>query len=126
MQALGRIVSFHQNKHGDIDGFDLDEDTIVRFPPHLGALVTSQLKLGTKVDVQGRRHRTSHGEIHLHAESLRIRGKRIQLRDSSEREDIAEDRPPRPDENDWMTKQQADQMIDELRKIRLLLEKHVK
>ena len=70
MTASGRIHEFHRNKHHDVDGFQLEDGTEVKFPPHLAARMTDIMSVGDTVNVKGRRHQTPKGDIHLHADSI--------------------------------------------------------
>ncbi len=123
MKAKGKIVSFHENKHGDVDGFLLSDDTTVKFPPHMGESLVKELKIGIVVSVNGRRHETPKGEVHLHAVDITANGN-VHTIDSP--------KPPKHDQGherghaDWMTKKQADEMLSELRAIRKLMEERVK
>ena len=119
MKAKGKIVSFHENKHGDTDGFVLSDDTEVKFPPHMGESMTKDLKVGTEVSINGRRHETPKGDVHLHAEEITADGYVYT---------IDAPKPPKhgPGHEDWMTKRQADEMLSELRAIRKLMEEKTK
>jgi hypothetical protein len=123
MKAKGKIVSFHENKHGDVDGFMLSDDTTVKFPPHMGESLGKELKIGTEVSVNGKRHETPKGDIHLHADDITAEGYVYT---------IDAPKPPKhgpqhgPGQEDWMTKKQADEMLSELREIRKLMEEKAK
>lgn len=58
MKAKGTIVSFHENHHGDTNGFTLSDDTEVKFPPHNGEALMEGMRIDSEVDVKGRRHKT--------------------------------------------------------------------
>ncbi len=115
MKAKGKIVEIQENKHGDADGFLLSDGTTVKFPPHVGESLMNDLKVGKLIDVNGRRHETPKGEVHLHADEI-ISGGYTYTIDSP--------KPPKhgPEQEAWMTKRQADEMLAELRAIRALLE----
>lgn len=70
MSASGKIASFHKNHDGDVDGFELDDKTIVKFPPHEGGKVESSVRVGSAIIVRGRRHETPKGDVHLQAERI--------------------------------------------------------
>ncbi len=115
MKAKGKIVEIQENKHGDADGFVLSDGTTVKFPPHVGESLIKDLKVGQQISVNGRRHETPKGEVHLHADEITSGGYTYT---------IDAPKPPKhgPDREDWMTKRQADEMLTELRAIRALLE----
>lgn len=123
MKAKGKIVSFNENKHGDVDGFLLSDDTTVKFPPHMGESLGKELKIGTEVSVNGRRHETPKGDVHLHANEITAGGDTYT---------IDAPKPPKHGpahearHEDWMTKKQADEMLSELRAIRKLMEEKAK
>ena len=119
MKANGKIVSFHENKQGDVDGFLLSDDTTVKFPPHTGESMVKGLKIGSEVNVNGRRHETPKGEVHLHAVDITANGIV---------HTINSPKPPKQEQGhaDWMTKKQADEVLSELRTIRKLMEERVK
>lgn len=70
MNAAGKVQEFTTNAHGDVDGLLLDDQTVVKFPPQLGEELQVLLKTGTAVQIEGRRHETPHGDIHLHADHI--------------------------------------------------------
>lgn len=119
MKAKGKIVSFQENKHGDVDGFLLSDDTTIKFPPHMGKSLEKELKIGTEVSVNGKRHETPKGDIHLHADDISAAGHVYT---------IDKPKPPAhgPGHEDWMTKRQADEMLSELRAIRKMMEEKAK
>ena len=55
MQVEGRIARFVINPEGSVDGLVLDNDTLVRFPPHMGAQVVGSFKVGAPIKVMGMR-----------------------------------------------------------------------
>jgi len=63
LQVTGTLTEFHFNHHGDVDGFRLDDNTEVKFPPHLMAQLESCAGVGDAVLVQGRRHLTPTGDV---------------------------------------------------------------
>lgn len=118
MKAKGTIASFHENHHGDVDGFTLDDGTEVKFPPRVGELLQEGLDVGTRVTVNGHWHKTPEGDIHLHADSI-----------NTAKYAYAIDHPKKPKppkrgtgHEDGMTRKQADDVLKELRGIRRLLE----
>lgn len=55
-KVQGKLVEWKRNKHNDVDGFYLENETgrsEVRFPPHMGAQVTAALSIGVAVQVAG-------------------------------------------------------------------------
>jgi hypothetical protein len=51
----GTVARFLTNPDGDVDGFMTDDGTLVRFPPHMSAQLTSAVQRGDVVQVSGRR-----------------------------------------------------------------------
>lgn len=70
MNATGTLVEFHLNRHGDLDGFRLNDETEVKFPPHLAHELEACVAVGAIVLVEGRRHLTPKGDIHLHVDRI--------------------------------------------------------
>lgn len=53
LSANGRIDRLLYNDRGDVHGVLLSDKTIVRFPPHVGAAMSSQLQTGGALAVRG-------------------------------------------------------------------------
>ncbi|WGS54956.1 hypothetical protein LFL96_36340 (plasmid) [Paraburkholderia sp. D15] len=53
--AQGKVARFLTNPDGDVDGFMTDDGTLVHFPPHMSAQLTSAVRRGDLVQVSGRR-----------------------------------------------------------------------
>lgn len=70
MNATGVVEEFVTNRHGDVDGLLLADGTEVKLPPHQGEELQSLVKKGEQVKVEGRRHVTPHGDVHLHADRI--------------------------------------------------------
>lgn len=70
MTASGTIREFQKNRHGDIDGFLLADGTEVKVPPHQGSELQAITKVGDEVKIDGHRHQTPRGDIHLHADRI--------------------------------------------------------
>ncbi len=51
----GVVARFLTNPDGDVDGFMTDAGVLVRFPPHMGAQLTSTVRQGDSVQVIGTR-----------------------------------------------------------------------
>lgn len=66
--ASGVLKDWRRNRHGDPDGFYLEDRTGVGFPPHKASEVRAIADQGTSVEVQGELH----GE-RLHAYSVTAR-----------------------------------------------------
>lgn len=71
MTVTATVREFHSNRHGDVDGLILSDGTEVKVPPHQGADLQEVAKVGSEVRVEGRRHQTPHGDIHLHADRVK-------------------------------------------------------
>ena len=54
VERSGAVSKFLYNAHGDSDGFLLDGEKQVHFPPHLSAEVLKNVKVGDKVHVHGK------------------------------------------------------------------------
>jgi hypothetical protein len=54
VKTSGAVSKFLYNAHGDSDGFLLDGEKQIHFPPHLSAEVLKKVKVGDKVDVHGK------------------------------------------------------------------------
>jgi hypothetical protein len=48
------VARFLTNPDGDVDGFITDDGTLVRFPPHMSAQLTSAVRRGDLVQISGR------------------------------------------------------------------------
>jgi hypothetical protein len=72
MKARGAIAELLSNPHGELDGFRLKDDTEVKFPPHLGAELEAIIKPGELVRIDGRKHITPKGDVHLHADRIEV------------------------------------------------------
>jgi hypothetical protein len=112
MSAKGTIKEFATNRHGDVDGFFLSDGTEVKLPPHQGAELQSLVKAGAAVSVEGRRHETPKGDIHLHADRIvdTASGRAIERDEPHKGRHV----PPHV------------QILDELREIRRLVESQQK
>jgi hypothetical protein len=119
MKRSGTVTGFHENPHGDVDGIFLDDDTEVKFPPHMGDKIQNAVAIGDTIIAQGNRHVTPKGDVHLRADFITAKNTSIEI-DHPKSPKPPKDHGP---QEDWMTKKQADEMISELRAIRKLLEK---
>lgn len=70
MKVTGKIRSFATNRHQDVDGLILEDATEVKLPPHQGRELQALVKIGDEVRIEGHRHETPHGDIHLHADLI--------------------------------------------------------
>jgi hypothetical protein len=70
MTATGKVAEFLTNRHGDVDGLLLSDGTEVKVPPHQGIELQELTKVGAEVRVEGRRHETPKGDVHLHADRI--------------------------------------------------------
>lgn len=69
MSAGGRIERLLYNDRGDVHGVVLADKTIVRFPPHIGAVYGAQLQAGAQLHARGWGTRGAQGTA-LEATSL--------------------------------------------------------
>jgi hypothetical protein len=53
VSAKGTVSRFLTNPDGDVDGFLMSDGALVRFPPHLSAQLTSTLRPGDNVQIDG-------------------------------------------------------------------------
>lgn len=118
MKAKGTITTFTENRRGDLDGFSLDDETEVKFPPHVAESLQEGMEVGTEVKVKGHRHETPEGDVHLHATEITADGYTYTIDDSEPC------KPPKGGKGceSGMTRKQAAQVLKELRNIRKLLE----
>lgn len=77
MNAAGKVIEYARNPHGDVDGLTLKDGTVVKFPPHQARELLDLVAIGDKVTIEGRRHVTPRGEIHLHADQIEANGQAI-------------------------------------------------
>jgi len=70
MNAHGKVKELIRNPKEDVDGLRLEDGTEVKFPPHLGKQLEELVKPGEEVRVEGRRHETPKGDVHLHADRI--------------------------------------------------------
>nr|WP_297531074.1 hypothetical protein [uncultured Roseateles sp.] len=61
LSASGRVDRLLYNDRGDVHGVLLSDKTIVRFPPHVGAALSSQLQAGGALAVRGWGTRSAQG-----------------------------------------------------------------
>ena len=106
MEAAGTIHEFVTNRHGDVDGFVLKDGTEIKIPPHQGVELQSAAEVGDEVLIEGRRHETPRGDIHLHADRITMKATgKVLDRDGPE-----------------VRRDNYAQILQELREIRRLLE----
>jgi len=70
MKATGKVSELATNPHGDLDGLVLADGTEVKFPPHQSKELGRLVAVGDEVRVEGRRHETPKGDVHLHADVI--------------------------------------------------------
>jgi hypothetical protein len=58
-ETNGTVTQFLMNRHGDLDGFILDGQWQVHFPPHLSERIGTHVAPGAKVNVRGVKPRTA-------------------------------------------------------------------
>jgi hypothetical protein len=117
--ASGKVTDYARNASDDVDGLILDDETVVKFPPHQARELQRVVALGDKVTIEGRRHVTPRGEVHFHADRIEARGSVIErggpkVGPKGPREEYSEDEDPT----------NAD-LLRELKAIRSLLEKQL-
>ena len=122
MNAADTVTDYAKNPHGEIDGLILKAGTVVKFPPHQARELKGLVAIGDKVTIEGRRHVTPEGDIHLHADQIAANGKSIKreepkLGPKGPEHGPGEFRPGGPTNAELMR---------ELKAIRQLLEKQVK
>lgn len=124
MKAEGVVAELLTNPKGDVDGLKLEDETEVKFPPHLGTELDAIVKTGEKVLVQGRRHVTPKGDIHLHADRIEVASTGVAIERRPPEHGAPP--PPKPGHRDPMSEDVArtqKEILRELREIRQLLEK---
>ncbi len=127
MNAEGTVRELTANRHGDMDGFVLEDGTLVKFPPHQSRALQEFVSVGDRVSVAGRRHETPAGDIHLHADliTLASTGKTLERDESHHHR-----RPPRSgkirQQDEGPGPEGHEEILRELREIRQLLESRFK
>lgn len=131
MQASGKIVAYSENPRGDVDGLVLADGTEIKLPPHQSAELQSFARKGDLVEVDGRKHVTRGGAVHLHADRIENENSgKVLMRDEPEGPP-APPRPPRNDDDRARNRPTAEtpptgasneEILTELRALRRLLE----
>lgn len=67
VELSGKIQEFRTNHHDDIDGFQFEDGTVIRFAPHVGQEIDRHIEVGDEVNIIGAHHETPHGDIQLRA-----------------------------------------------------------
>jgi len=119
MSASGKVTNYARNPHGDVDGLILKDGTEVKFPPHQSRELQDLVAIGDTVTIEGRRHVTPHGDVHLHADQIEAHGKMIE-REGPKHGPKGPKHGPRAFEQDGPTNAE---LLRELKAIRQLLEK---
>ncbi len=131
MSVRGKVTELHENREGIIDGFKVDAKTEVKFPPHQSKAIMASVQVGGEVVINGRRHETPKGDIHVHADRISSGDSEIAI---DRPEPKTNDGPPPhakmgPQGHESGVKEDREygkpphvQIVDELRKIRELLE----
>lgn len=78
MTAQGKVAEYASNPHGDVDGLILKDGTVVKFPPHQSSELQELVQVGDEVKIEGRRHVTPHGDVHLHADVVTANGQSVE------------------------------------------------
>jgi hypothetical protein len=126
LNTKGTVKVLVRNHQGDVDGFLLSEETEVKIPPHQGVELIELVHVGDLVRIEGRRHVTPHGDIHLHADRIVVdaSGKVFQ------RDEPGLNKPGPPHHHaDFKVETEKVhgptnvEIMQELREIRLLIEK---
>jgi hypothetical protein len=126
MNARGAVTEMNDNRHGDVDGFVLSDGTEVKFPPHQAEQLSGLVRRGDEVRVEGRRHETPHGDIHLHADRITAvaSGRALDRDEPGLPPREARPAPERraPDDRDAPHAASNDEILRELRALRRLVE----
>ena len=67
VELTGKVQDFRTNHHDEVDGFLLDDGTVVRFPAQIASEIEGGIERGDEVRIVGAHHETTHGEIQLRA-----------------------------------------------------------
>lgn len=121
MNATGKVTDYARNPHGDVDGLVLKDGTVVKFPPHQSRELQDAVAIGDKVTIEGRRHVTPRGDVHLHADRISA-GKQTLEREGPKHGTKGPKHGPGAFEQDGPTNAE---LLRELKAIRQLLEKQV-
>lgn len=122
MNASGKVTEYAQNPHGDVDGLILKDGTVVKFPPHQSQELQKLVAIGDKVTIEGRRHVTPRGDVHLHADRIEAGGQTLE-REGPKHGPKGPKHGPGAFEQDGPTNAE---LLRELKAIRQLLEKQVR
>lgn len=119
MSVSGKVTAIHENHDGNRDGFTVDDKTEVKFPPHESETIFARTKIviGSQVTVDGRRHQTPKGDIHLHAERVSSGEIMVEIKRPE-----AKQHPSGPPHAKDANRKPHEQIISELKKIRNVLE----
>jgi hypothetical protein len=90
MNAKGVVSSYATNPEGEVDGLMLTDGVEVKLPPHQGKELQRLVSKGDEVTVEGRRHETPEGDVHLHADRVTV----VSTGRSIERDEPRDRRPP--------------------------------
>ena len=58
----GKINQLLYNHHDDVDGWRLQDGTLVHFPPHIGEQLGEWIDVGDEVTLDGERHTNRNGD----------------------------------------------------------------
>jgi hypothetical protein len=89
-ETQGTVTQFLLNPHGELDGFIVNGDRQVHFPPHLSAQIVAHIAVGDAVTVRGIRPRAAHM---VAAVSIGIEGGEVILDEGPHHEGEAPEKP---------------------------------
>lgn len=131
MSVRGKVTEMHENREGIIDGFKVDAKSEVKFPPHQSEAILLSIRVGDEVVVDGHRHETPKGDIHLHAHRVSSGETVIEVdrpapkkheRNASHEKPFPKGHDGEKGKGNVQGRPPHVQIVDELRKIRELLQ----
>lgn len=75
----GSIRNWNYGPNGDINGFTLDRNVLVMFPPEFGATLASMARLGSRVSISGDSRGGVNVQTVVDAQSLTVNGRTINV-----------------------------------------------
>jgi hypothetical protein len=123
-KVQAEIESLLYNHHDDVDGWRLNDGTIVHFPPHIGDQLCEWISEGDEVYVEGTVRNNRIGQRVIFPTYIESKGWSLTWDDQA-----AEPPPPRPprgphvqEEDPGHERVTNEDLLQELRKIRRLIE----
>ena len=116
----GKIKKLIYNHHDDVDGWQLQNGTLVHFPPHIGEQLGEWIDVGDEVTLEGERHINRNGDEVLFPTYIECQGWSLTFdrRKAHDRKDPGDTHPPER----HTPHVSNEDIMRELKKIRRLIE----